>query len=67
LAVILCHARREPDYKSLKIKVSRKSPKTIDLEIPNAWTQAYPQSFHLLQLETQSWLKTSWDLKINSD
>jgi exopolyphosphatase/guanosine-5'-triphosphate,3'-diphosphate pyrophosphatase len=67
LAVISCHAKREPDYKSLKIKVSKKSPKTIDLEIPKAWTQSYPQSFHLLQMETQSWLKTSWDLRINSD
>ncbi len=66
LAVILCHARREPDYKNLKIKASKKSPKTVDLEISEQWIQAYPQSFHLLYIETQSWLKTSWDLKVNT-
>ncbi len=67
LAVILCHARTEPEYKTLKIKFSKKSPKTIDLEIPKSWAESYPQSHHLLNLETQSWLKTSWDLKINGD
>jgi exopolyphosphatase/guanosine-5'-triphosphate,3'-diphosphate pyrophosphatase len=64
LAVIFCHARKEPDYKSIKIKASKKSPKTVDLDISEDWILAYPQSYHLLQLETQSWLKTSWDLKI---
>jgi hypothetical protein len=64
LAVILCHARREPEYKSLRIKASKKSPKTVDLEISQEWIDAYPQSYHLLFVETQSWLKTSWDLKV---
>jgi exopolyphosphatase/guanosine-5'-triphosphate,3'-diphosphate pyrophosphatase len=67
LAVILCHARTEPEYKTLKIKFSKKSSKTIDLEIPKSWAESYPQSHHLLNLETQSWLKTSWDLNINGD
>jgi exopolyphosphatase/guanosine-5'-triphosphate,3'-diphosphate pyrophosphatase len=57
LAVILCHARREPNLRGLKLAALGR---TFRLEVPAAWAESYPQSAHLLREETTAWQKTPW-------
>ena len=57
LAVILCHARRDPDLRGLRLA---QAGHAFRLEAPPAWTAAYPQSAHLLREETAAWQKTPW-------
>jgi exopolyphosphatase/guanosine-5'-triphosphate,3'-diphosphate pyrophosphatase len=57
LAVILCHARRDPDVAGLQLTgVGRK----VMLKVPASWTKSYPQSAYLLRQETEAWLKMPW-------
>jgi exopolyphosphatase / guanosine-5'-triphosphate,3'-diphosphate pyrophosphatase len=51
LAVILCHARREPDLKGLQYRPG--------------WAELFPQSAHLMQEEVLAWQKTPWSLIIS--
>jgi exopolyphosphatase/guanosine-5'-triphosphate,3'-diphosphate pyrophosphatase len=55
LAVILCHARRDPDLKGLKLS-GRGGQYT--LQLPAGWAAAWPQSVHLLREECTAWQKT---------
>jgi exopolyphosphatase/guanosine-5'-triphosphate,3'-diphosphate pyrophosphatase len=64
LAVILCHARREPESVSIKLEKSKDLPRCFDLKIEPLWSQRFPQSIHLLQQEVLSWQKTSWKLRL---
>ena len=64
LAVILCHARREPDYKKLELRISEKQTNRFELLMEPLWSQRFPQSQHLLQQEIVAWQKTSWELQI---
>jgi exopolyphosphatase/guanosine-5'-triphosphate,3'-diphosphate pyrophosphatase len=64
LAVILCHARREPDYKKLQLRISEKQTNRFELLMEPLWSQRFPQSQHLLQQEIVAWQKTSWELQI---
>jgi exopolyphosphatase/guanosine-5'-triphosphate,3'-diphosphate pyrophosphatase len=61
LAVILCHARREPDLKGLRLRVTGRQ---ITLGLRPEWAKAYPQSAHLLREEVMAWQKTSWVLTL---
>ncbi len=61
LAVILCHARRDPDLKGLQIE-SDLQAQTITLHCRPDWAAAYPQSAHLLREEVVAWQKTPWAL-----
>jgi exopolyphosphatase/guanosine-5'-triphosphate,3'-diphosphate pyrophosphatase len=61
LAVILCHARRDPQLQGLQLAGSGKS---VVLTLPAPWAAAYPQSAHLLQEETVAWQKTPWDFTV---
>lgn len=61
LAVILCHARRDPDLQGLRL---RGADRTLTLTLPAAWVQAYPQSAHLLQEEVAAWQRTPWTLAL---
>ena len=59
LAVILCHARRDPDLTGLEI--SGDAPKrTTQLTLQSDWAELWPQSAHLLREEKSAWLKTDW-------
>jgi exopolyphosphatase/guanosine-5'-triphosphate,3'-diphosphate pyrophosphatase len=62
LAVILCHARRDPDLQDLA--VSWDGDCEVRLRHPAAWGASYPQSAYLLREEEQAWLKTAWVLKV---
>jgi exopolyphosphatase/guanosine-5'-triphosphate,3'-diphosphate pyrophosphatase len=61
LAVILCHARREPDVSA--IRLSGASPQFL-LRLAPEWISAYPQSAHLLREERAAWQKTPWTLSV---
>ena len=61
LAVILCHARRDPVLQGLRLAPrGRGFVLTVDPE----WTRAFPQSAHLLRQECIAWQKTPWELSI---
>jgi exopolyphosphatase/guanosine-5'-triphosphate,3'-diphosphate pyrophosphatase len=58
LAVILCHARRDPDLQGLQLRKAGSSGLRMDCRA--GWCKAYPQSAHLLHEETSAWQKTPW-------
>lgn len=64
LAVILCHARRDPEYSAVQLKKSKTIDRCFELTIDPLWAQRFPQSNHLLQQEALAWQKTSWKLRI---
>lgn len=64
LAVILCHARRDPEHSAVQLKKSKTIDSCFELTIDPLWAQRFPQSNHLLQQEALAWQKTSWKLRI---
>lgn len=64
LAVILCHARRDPEHSAVQLKKSKTIDRCFELTIDPLWAQRFPQSNHLLQQEALAWQKTSWKLRI---
>ncbi len=60
LAVLLCHARREPDLQGLQLE--RVGSHGLALSCRRGWSEAYPQSAHLLHEELLAWQKTPWTL-----
>lgn len=56
LAVILCHARRDPQAQGLTVQSEGASTR---LTLPTGWAADYPQSGHLLREEVAAWAKTS--------
>ena len=65
LAVILCHARREPELQGMQLQQDPHTP-TYRLRLPAGWESQYPQSAHLLREECLAWQKAPWrlDLKL---
>ena len=64
LAVILCHARRDPDMTQMQIELDSKR-QCIRLTLGEPWQQIWPQSAHLLREEALAWQKTNWKLTLN--
>jgi exopolyphosphatase/guanosine-5'-triphosphate,3'-diphosphate pyrophosphatase len=64
LAVALCHARRDPDLRGLKITRHVSNAREFTLIVPAAWASQYPQSAHLLNEESVAWQKTPWSLTV---
>jgi exopolyphosphatase / guanosine-5'-triphosphate,3'-diphosphate pyrophosphatase len=62
LAVILCHARRDPDLKGLHLACPSPVTNQFVLTPRPGWAEAYPQSAHLLREEVMAWQKTPWTL-----
>jgi exopolyphosphatase/guanosine-5'-triphosphate,3'-diphosphate pyrophosphatase len=60
LAVLLCHARRDPDLKGLQFESIAEPARRFELRSRPGWTQAFPQSAHLLREEVLAWQKTPW-------
>lgn len=60
LAVILCHARRDPEMHDMVLR--RDASGMLSLRYPAAWALKYPQSAYLLQEEAVAWQKTAWTL-----
>jgi exopolyphosphatase/guanosine-5'-triphosphate,3'-diphosphate pyrophosphatase len=59
MAVILCHARKNPDQSGLEFTCNEKSKQFI-LEADADWIESHPQSVHLLRQEVIAWQKTPW-------
>jgi exopolyphosphatase / guanosine-5'-triphosphate,3'-diphosphate pyrophosphatase len=57
LAVILCHARRDPDLAGLRLSSAGHG---FVLQSAPGWLATWPQSAHLLREETAAWQKTPW-------
>ncbi len=62
LAVILCHARRDPDLQGLRIEWD--GGHAVQLDCRADWVAKYPQSAYLLMEEVQAWQKTAWALRV---
>jgi exopolyphosphatase/guanosine-5'-triphosphate,3'-diphosphate pyrophosphatase len=65
LAVILCHARRDPDLGGLQLSRPADRDKTFSLSCRPKWAQNYPQSAHLLREEVLAWQKIPWTLTLS--
>lgn len=65
LAVILCHARRDPDLNGLVLSHEVAHANRFVLSSRPGWAQAFPQSAHLLREEVLAWQKTPWSLSLN--
>jgi exopolyphosphatase/guanosine-5'-triphosphate,3'-diphosphate pyrophosphatase len=57
LAVILCHARRDPELNGLQLT---EGARQFTLRVPAAWAARHPQSTYLLREEALLWQKTPW-------
>lgn len=64
LAVILCHARRDPDLQGMVLKRMDTAGSVVRLSCRSDWAEAFPQSAHLLREEVQAWEKTPWKLEL---
>ena len=62
LAVILCHARRDPDIRDMRIEGV--GDHVFALACRNGWSDSFPQSAHLLREEVLAWQKTTWTLAL---
>ena len=61
LAVILCHARREPDLAGMQLEMRGRG---FVLALRPDWARAFPQSAHLLREETVAWQKMPWSFAL---
>ena len=66
LAVILCHARRDPELEGLQLQGAIGLGRLFVLTCPARWAAAFPQSAHLLREEVVAWQKTSWALEFSA-
>jgi len=64
LAVILCHARRNPELQGVDLSLDSLKARNFALRIDSAWARKYPQSAHLLREEVLAWQKTPWTLTL---
>ena len=63
LAVILCHARQDPQDQALTLTYNPKRQR-FTLTVDEAWTIDFPQSAHLLRQETLAWQKMLWSFEL---
>jgi exopolyphosphatase/guanosine-5'-triphosphate,3'-diphosphate pyrophosphatase len=62
LAVILCHARRDPDVAGLQLS---NAGRKMLLKVPATWVRNYPQSAYLLRQEVEAWQKMPWSFALS--
>ncbi len=65
IAVILCHARRDPDLQGLKLEPGSEPGRLFVLNYRSGWAETFPQSAHLLREEVLAWQKTPWTLIVS--
>lgn len=66
LAVILCHARRDPDLKGFDVSQHEQPAPGFTITTRKGWAAQWPQSAHLLREECIAWQKTPWAVSFNS-
>lgn len=62
LAVILCHARRDPDLQGFTLE--RPDARRFVIGCRPDWSALFPQSAHLLREEVLAWQKTPWRVEL---
>jgi exopolyphosphatase/guanosine-5'-triphosphate,3'-diphosphate pyrophosphatase len=67
LAVVLCHARRDPDVTDISLRQDPKNDRQFVLNFSSDWARLYPQSAYLLNEECVAWQKTPWSLRVIED
>jgi len=67
LAVVLCHARRDPDVTDISLHQDPKNDRQFVLNFSSDWARLYPQSAYLLNEECVAWQKTPWSLRVIED
>ncbi|MBU3739823.1 MAG: Ppx/GppA family phosphatase [Rhodoferax sp.] len=60
MAVILCHARRDPQTEGLWVAGLGIRERSVTIHCDAKWEQNHPQSAHLLREEVTAWGKTPW-------
>ena len=65
IAVILCHARRDPDLQGVQLQSGSEPGKLFILNYRPGWSESFPQSAHLLREEVLAWQKTPWTLSVS--
>ena len=63
LAVLLCHARRDPDAQPLRVAIA--GPREFSVSCQPSWAELYPQSAHLLREEVLAWQKAGWRVRLS--
>ncbi|MFV0680305.1 exopolyphosphatase [Ottowia sp.] len=67
LAVILCHARQDPDDAHLTLRSDKNaSDQGLVLSFRKNWDHDWPQSAHLLREEVLAWQRTPWSLRLRA-
>ena len=66
LAVIVCHARRDPDLKGFDLTQHDQPAPGFTITTRKGWAAQWPQSAHLLHEECIAWQKTPWSVTYNS-
>lgn len=61
MAVILCHARRDPSAGQLGLSHDDEG---WAFAIDQPWAESHPQSMHLLREEEKAWSRTPWPLAL---
>jgi exopolyphosphatase/guanosine-5'-triphosphate,3'-diphosphate pyrophosphatase len=67
LAVVLCHARRDPDVTGISLCQDPRNMRQFVLNFKGDWARLYPQSAYLLNEECVAWQKTPWSLRVVED
>ena len=57
LAIILCHAHRDPELQSIHLS---QDDHALQLSVSAQWAERFPQSMYLLGEECLAWDKTPW-------
>ena len=65
IAVILCHARRDPDLQGLQLEAGSEPGRLFVFNYRAGWEETFPQSAHLLREEVLAWQKTPWTLIVS--
>jgi exopolyphosphatase/guanosine-5'-triphosphate,3'-diphosphate pyrophosphatase len=61
LAVLLCHARKLPEFEDLKLSFLGHG---FELNTPPGWAKRYPQSAWLLEEEVLAWQRSPWSFRV---
>ena len=62
LAIILCHARKNPEMQGWHLSC-QDTKRNFTLSTSNTWALEHPQSAHLLRQESIAWQKTLWSFE----
>ncbi len=65
LAVLLCHARRDPDCSAISLRPDAATGWWLD--ISPSWIGRFPQSTYLLKDEVVAWQKTAWPFRLGGN